>query len=101
MTGDTPDQALDPRIRTLLALEVPLVVRLGERTMRVSEVMSIVPGMLIELEKDADEELEVLVNNKKIGMGNAVKLGENFGIRLTSIRDVRGRLEAVNGKIGA
>ena len=101
MTSDTPDQALDPRIRTLLALEVPLVVRLGERTMRVSEVMSIVPGMLIELEKDADEELEVLVNNKKIGMGNAVKLGENFGIRLTSIRDVRGRLEAVNGKIGA
>jgi len=78
-------------------LEVPLVVRLGERSMRVAEVVRLVPGAIIELPKHADAELDLLVNNKPIGCGTAVKVGENFGLRVTYIGDVASRLEAVGG----
>jgi flagellar motor switch protein FliN len=69
----------------VLTLEVPIIVCLGERFLRVSEVTALVPGSIIELPKTADEDLDLLVNNVRIGRGQAVKVGENFGIRLTRL----------------
>jgi flagellar motor switch protein FliN/FliY len=80
-----------------LRLEVPVIVRLGERTMAVADVVGLVPGAIIELPKNAEEELDLLVNNKQIGTGTAVKVGENFGIRITYIGDVRQRIAALGG----
>ena len=73
------------RIESFSSLEVPIIVRLGERQMHVREALSLVPGSIIELPKNADEELDLLVNNRPIGSGTAVKIGENFGIRLTYV----------------
>jgi flagellar motor switch protein FliN/FliY len=79
----------------ILRLEVPIIVRVGEKPMSVSEVTALVPGSIIELPKSADAELDLIVNNKPVGLGHAVKVGENFGIRVTFIGDVRTRLEAI------
>ena len=73
----------------LLAIEVPLIVLLGQRRMNVGEVMRLAVGAIIEFNKSADEEMELLVNNKSVGQGTAVKVGENFGIKVTSIGPVR------------
>lgn len=62
-----------------------MIVRLGQRMMRVSEVTAWTPGSIIELPKNASEPLEVLVNNHEVGQGQAVKVGENFGVRLLSL----------------
>lgn len=78
-----------------LSLEVPLVVLLGERRMRAADVLALVPGSIIELPKSADAELELLVNNKPIGLGQAVKVGENFGVRVSSIGGQAQRLDAL------
>lgn len=69
----------------VLSLEVPIMVLLGERTCRVSEVTALVPGSIIEIPKHADDELLLLVNNRTIGVGKAVKVGENFGLRITRL----------------
>lgn len=90
MTPENPHN-----VAQILKLEVPIVVRLGERTMEVEEVLGLVPGAIIELPKSADSELDLLVNNKPIGCGVAVKVGENFGIRLTYLGDVASRIQAM------
>ncbi len=79
----------------VLRLEVPVVVRLAERRLRLSEILSLAPGAIIQLDKSADKELDLLVNDKQVGSGTAVKVGENFGIRLTFIGDVASRVDAV------
>jgi flagellar motor switch protein FliN/FliY len=71
----------DDRSR-IKSLEVPIVVELGRRTMTLSEVFGLLPGAIIDLGKPADEELDLLVNNQRIATGHAVKVGENFGIRV-------------------
>jgi len=81
-----------------LRLEVPVIVRLGERIMTVSEVTGLVPGAIIELPKNADAELDLMVNNKQIGTGVAVKVGENFGLRITYIGQIRQRIAAMGGQ---
>jgi flagellar motor switch protein FliN len=90
-----PDSARTPHIERILALEVPIVVRLGVRTLRVSDVTALVPGSIIELPKNADTELDLMVNNQVVGTGLAVKVGENFGLRITTVGDVPTRVAAL------
>lgn len=66
-------------------LEVPVIVELGRRRLKLGEVMNMLPGTIIDLEKDADHELELLVNNQVVATGTAVKVGENFGLRLVTV----------------
>lgn len=82
-------------LNTILRLEAPIIVEIGSRTLSLREVMSLSAGAIIELPKRADEELELKVNNKTIGTGFAVKVGENFGIQITFIGDARTRLAAM------
>ena len=73
----------------ILRLEVPVIVKLAERKLSLSEVMRLGTGAIIEFFKSSEEPLELLINNKVIGAGEAVKVGENFGLRLTQIGDVK------------
>lgn len=82
-------------LRSLLSLEVPVIVQIARRDMHVDEVINLAPGAIIELPKFADEPLDILVNNKQVGLGSAVKVGENFGIRVTRIGAVADRIRAM------
>jgi flagellar motor switch protein FliN len=73
----------------ILRLEVPIIVKLAERKLHLSEVMRLGAGAILEFVKSSDEPLELLVNNKVIGVGETVKIGENFGLRITQIGDVK------------
>lgn len=88
-------------IQALLKLEVPIIVVLGRRQLAVRDIVGLLPGAIIEIPKNADEDLELLANNKSIGLGKAVKVGENFGIRLSFVGELRRRLEALGSGGGA
>ena len=85
-------------LSTILKLKVPVIVQIGRRTMAVEEVLALGPGAILELDKSADDDLELMVNNKAVGQGAAVKLGENFGVRITDIGSPRERIEAMGGE---
>ena len=97
-----PDQAdiafMPADIKAILQLEVPIIVQIAERDMTVQEVTSLVPGAIIELPKLADEELDLMVNNVGIGSGTAVKVGENYGLKVTFIGDLKERITALGEK---
>jgi len=61
------------------------------------DILSLAPGSILEFPKHADEPLDLLINNKPIGHGSAVKVGENFGIRLSDIGPEKDRIEAMGG----
>jgi flagellar motor switch protein FliN/FliY len=54
-----------------------------------SEVLRLGVGAIIEFSKSSDEPLELLINNKPIAVGVTVKVGENFGLQITQIGDVK------------
>ncbi len=82
-------------LHSIMKLDLPIIVRMGEKKMSASEIATLQPGMIIELPKSAEEPLELLVNNKCVGTGSAVKVGENFGIEIQNIGDLRERIEAM------
>ena len=81
----------------ILHLQVPVIVRLASRRLSLQEVLQLGGGAILEFDKRNDEPLELLVNNKVIGHGEAVKVGENFGLRLRSIGGVGEKLDAMRG----
>lgn len=82
----------------ILHLQVPVIVRLAERTLPLGGIVSLSTGAILEFEKAADGELDLMINNRCIGKGHAVKVGENFGLRVTAIGSVRDRIHALGGK---
>lgn len=85
-------------LKCLLQLEVPLIVLIAKHKLSVEEVRNLAPGAIIELPKGSEEDLEILVNNQGIAMGKAVKVGENFGVRITFVGDIKQRIEAMGNK---
>jgi len=70
-----------------LILDVPLDISvvLGRTKKSIKEILSLGTGSLIELQKLAEEPVEILVNGKKIAFGEVVVVDENFGVRITNI----------------
>jgi len=83
----------------IMKLEVPLIVVIDERPMSLEAVMRLVPGAIIELPREADDELDVMVNNKVIGRGRAVKIGENFGVRIEQVGDLEERVRSMGAAV--
>lgn len=84
-------------LQTILKLDVPLIVTVGSRRVSVETVLRLGPGSILELSKNADEPLEILINNKQIGTGESIKVGENFGVRLLEVKPPEQRVAALGG----
>lgn len=82
----------------ILQIRVPVIVKLAERKIDIQEVLRLSTGSIVEFHKSSDDPLELLINNKAIGIGMAVKVGENFGIKLTQVGDVRQIVAAMASK---
>lgn len=88
---------IPPELRRILQLEVPVIVQLADRLMTMEEVLSLNVGSVIEFERRFDAELKLVVTNRQIGLGQAVKVGENFGLRITRIGTIYDTIMALGG----
>ncbi len=99
MSDDAKDQGrgMEPRAMQIL-LDVPLqvTVELGRRKMRIGELLALVKGSVIELDKVAGEPLDVRVNDKLVARGEAVVVNDKFGVRLTDVVSPSERVERLS-----
>ncbi len=91
--GLTADEAL----RALRVLRVPVTVsvRLAERKVPLGQIVGFVPGALLTFNKSCEELLDLFVNNHRYCQGEAVKIGENFGLRVAKVGVTERREEHV------
>ncbi len=80
-----------------MILDVPVSVNaiLGNTTMRISELLQLGPGSVVELDKRAGEPVDLYVNDKLVALGEVVVVNETFGVRITEVIDPRQRLSAL------
>jgi flagellar motor switch protein FliN/FliY len=71
--------------RSLLKIRVPLTVTLAEKKQVVGQILELGPGSIIQFDKSCEEMLDLNVANLPIARGEAVKVGEKFGLRVTSL----------------
>jgi flagellar motor switch protein FliN/FliY len=70
-----------------LILDIPVVltVEMGRTKIPIKNILQLAQGSVIELEAQAGEPMDVLVNGCLIAQGEVVVVNEKFGIRLTDI----------------
>ncbi len=82
----------------ILRMRVPVIVRLAHRPMRIKDIMKLASGSIIEFDKAADGQLDLMINNEIIGHGQGVKVGENFGLRVLHIMSLQEKIMALRGE---
>jgi flagellar motor switch protein FliN len=93
----SPDASVDAALRALRILQVPVTVsvRLAERKMSLGAVMALVPGSLVTFSKSCEELLDLYVNNHRYCQGEAIKIGESFGLRVSRVGVTEERRERI------
>ena len=66
-------------------VEVEVTLEIGRKRMKIGELLRLGTGQTLELDKAAGEPLEIVVNGRLIGRGEAVVLGDRYGLRITEI----------------
>ena len=72
--------------RSLLKVEVPLAVTLAERREPIRRIIELAPGSIIQFDKSCGESLTLEVNNRPVAIGETVRVGEKFGLRIASMQ---------------
>ncbi len=75
-------QALDQRLK---ATEVPLIAHLGTTNITVGELLNLREGDVISLDKSTDEEVEILVGERKKFKGAPGKINKKLGVQITEL----------------
>ena len=69
----------------VMDVPVELTVVIGRRSMKIGEILRLGPGSVLELDKASGEPLDVYANGRLIARGEAVVVGERYGVRLTEV----------------
>ena len=80
-TPGTPDLSLVRDVQVVATVEV------GRRTLKLSEAMSIAPGSIIQLEREIDSPLDLLINGQVVARGEVVVVDSDFGLRIVEVLD--------------
>jgi flagellar motor switch protein FliN/FliY len=66
-------------------VEVEITLEIGRRRLRIADVLKLSTGQTLELSKAAGEPLDIFVNGRLLGRGEAVVMGDRYGVRITEI----------------
>lgn len=72
-------------IQRILDLKLELSVVIGRTKMSLRDILNLNKGSLIELDTLADQDVEILIDNKVLAYGKVVVVDLNFGVKVTSI----------------
>ena len=71
--------------QSLLKIELPVRVVLATKKENLKDIVELASGSIIKFEKSCEELLQLQVGEHKVALGEAVKIGDKFGFRVSSI----------------
>jgi len=72
-------------MRLLHDVEMTLTAEIGRTRLPVRQVLDLVPGTVLELDRAAGAPADVMVNGRLVARGEVVVIDEDYGIRITEI----------------
>ena len=83
----TPMHDLDPAANFRLIADVPirLSVQVGSTSMKLSDLVELVEGSIVELDRHTHELLDIMANGTLIARGEVVMVNGRFGVRVIDV----------------
>ena len=76
---------MNEKISRVFDIPIEITAILGRTKMSLNEILELGRGSLIELDTLENQEVEILVNGKKVAYGQVVISNQNFGIKITEV----------------
>jgi flagellar motor switch protein FliN/FliY len=91
--GSQPGQSGNRGLDFLYDIPLEISVEVGRSKILLKDLLQMGEGYVLELDKLAGEPLDLYINSRLIARGEAVMVGDKFGIRLTDVVSKADRLE--------
>ena len=94
MVGEASEPAFEPTQAARLEpssmdalgdVEVEITLEIGRRRMTIAEVLQLGAGQTVQLDKAAGEPIDIYINGRLLGRGEAVVVGDRYGVRITEL----------------
>jgi len=73
-------------IAHLMDVPVRVTVEVGRTRLTLAELVRMVPGSLVVLDREAHEPADILVNGKVVARGEVVTIDQSYGVRVTRVQ---------------
>jgi flagellar motor switch protein FliN/FliY len=73
------------KLALLMDVELAITVRFGSRRLLLREVLDLNPGAVIDLDRQVQEPVDVLLDGRLVARGEVVVLDGNYGVRVTEV----------------
>lgn len=92
IAGDLP---AGRNFRLLADIPVRMSVEVGSTQLRLAEIMNLSEGSVVELDRQADELLDIMVNGTLVARGEVVTVNGRYGIRVVEIASTDARMAGI------
>lgn len=75
------------RLGRIQDVEMALAVEIGRTRMSIREALAMEPGKIIELDRSAGAPVDVLLNGRRIALGEVVVVDQDYAVRISRILD--------------
>jgi flagellar motor switch protein FliN/FliY len=72
-------------LEALHDVEVSVRIELGRARMRIEDVLRLEEGSVVQLDRRADDPVDVYVNDRLVARGEVVVLNDKFAVRLMEV----------------
>lgn len=84
-----------PQYNLLSSIPVRLTVEVGSTSLRLSEIMDLAEGSVVELDRQADDLLDIMVNGALIARGEVVTVNGRYGIRVVDVANTEAMMAGI------
>jgi flagellar motor switch protein FliN/FliY len=78
-------QSVLEEVKGFADIPLKITVLLGQRQMKVRELLQLRPDSLVELPKSAGENVDIVINGRLVGYGEVLEMEGSAGVRLTDL----------------
>lgn len=75
----------DPNLELLMDVELAATLRFGRRRMVMREILELNSGAVVELDRQVQDPVELLIDSKVVARGELVIVDGSYGIRVTQV----------------
>lgn len=72
-------------LELIMTVPLKISVEIGRTQKRIKEILEFSQGTIVELDKTAGAQVDIIANGQKIAKGDVVVVNDNYGVRVTEI----------------
>ena len=83
--GRSRSAAVPANLSLVMDVELNVTLRFGQRQLSLREILDLTSGSVVELDRQVDEAVELILDGRVIARGEAVIIDGNYGVRVTEV----------------